>query len=198
MAYTGKPASPPSWESWWSCFFLSILRAIYTVLVCWNFVCCLSLSTHPPVTWVFTDEAISLPTKSLAVAFLGNAFLTDRRVWLYINQTVALTLFFFYSRKNESSSFCFCKQLYVLLLTLSIYKHDAQMKYFIVNPTPPFILYFEKLMRLVPMAVTKLKEESALQVVVSFLVLFHVKRALNYCHGGQSLPAFIQNHTPIV
>jgi len=70
------------------------------------------------------------------------------------------------------------------------------MKYFIANSTHPFILYFEKLRLLVPMAVIKLKEEAAFQVVISFLVLFNVKRALNYCHGGKSLPAFIHNHTP--
>lgn len=48
-------------------------------------------------------------------------------------------------------------------------------------------------MLLVPMAVIKPKEESAVQAVVSFHVLFHVNRPLNYYYEGQSLPAFIQH-----
>lgn len=101
-----------------------------------------------------TDEAIS------------HLHLSVIQESMAVHKTDCVTDLFFYSRGKESSLFCFCKQLYMFLY-LSTCKHNALMKYLIVSSNHPFILYFEILVLLVPMAVIKQKEESALQVVVS-------------------------------
>jgi len=117
VVYSGKLASLLSWE------FLMILLLTFNppchiYCSCAMKFCVLLKSLHasPCVTSVLTVETISLPAKSLAFAFLSRASVTGRRIWLYVKQTVALTHFFFYGRENERSSFCFCKQFYVLLL----------------------------------------------------------------------------------
>lgn len=78
---------------------------IYCFCMLKFFVLLKSLHASPSVTLVLTDEAISLPTKSLAVAFLSNTSLTDRRVWLYVKQTVALTFLMVERMRAPHSAF---------------------------------------------------------------------------------------------
>lgn len=198
LVYFRKPASSSIWESWWSLFCISVLHVICAVLVHWNYACFLSSCMHPRLLCqFFYIKLFDCPTKSLAVAL--QLYIFNKEVWLYVKKTLAQSSLFIVERMRLF--FILLLQTYICVfvgkcLHPPIYKQDAQTKYFIVNPSYPFVFCFEKWVLLVSMAIIKLKEESALQKkkVIYFLVLSHMKRALNSCHGDESLPEVRQNH----